>query len=90
MKKKNESNRKKHGVGFEMAQFVFNDPLHISRQDRVENGEQRWQTMGIVGSVVLLLVAHTWQVTEDNSEHIRIISARRATRMEKIVYEKNV
>ena len=87
---KNESNRKKHGVGFEMAQFVFNDPLHISRQDRVENGEQRWQTMGIVGSVVLLLVAHTWQVTEDNSEHIRIISARRATRMEKIVYEKNV
>ena len=73
-----------------MAQFVFNDPLHISRQDRVENGEQRWQTMGIVGSVVLLLVAHTWQVTEDNSEHIRIISARRATRMEKIVYEKNV
>ncbi len=87
---KNESNRKKHGVGFEMAQFVFNDPLHISRQDRVENGEQRWQTMGIVGSVVLLLVAHTWQVTEDNSEHIRIISARRATRMEKTVYEKNV
>lgn len=87
---KNESNRKKHGVGFEMAQFVFNDPLHISRQDRVENGEQRWQTMGIVGSVALLLVAHTWQVTEDNSEHIRIISARRATRMEKIVYEKNV
>jgi uncharacterized DUF497 family protein len=46
--------------------------------------------MGIVGNVVLLLVAHTWQVTEDNSEHIRIISARRATRMEKIVYEKNV
>ena len=87
---KNESNRKKHGVGFEMAQFVFNDPLPISRQDRVENGEQRWQTMGIVGSVVLLLVAHTWQVTEDNSEHIRIISARRATRMEKTVYEKNV
>ncbi|MEY3760908.1 MAG: hypothetical protein RIR39_2399 [Pseudomonadota bacterium] len=39
---KNESNRKKHGVGFEMAQFVFNDPLPISRQDRVENGEQRW------------------------------------------------
>ena len=87
---KNELNQQKHGIRFEIAKLVFNDPLHISRQDRIENGEQRWQTVGRVGHITLLLVAHTWYETEDNSEHIRIISARRATKLEKMIYEKNI
>lgn len=85
---KNASNRRKHGISFEAAQLVFSDPLHLSRQDRIENGEQRWQTIGLVGNVVLILVAHTWHDTEDGSEHIRIISARRATTLERNVYEQ--
>ncbi len=87
---KNESNKRKHGISFEVAQLVFNNPLHISKQDRIENGEQRWQTIGMIGSVTLLLVAHTWYESNDNIEHTRIISARRATKIEKIVYEKNI
>ncbi len=86
---KNASNRRKHGIGFEAAQLVFNDPLHLTRQDRIENGEQRWQTIGLVGNVVLILVAHTWHDTEDGSDHIRIISARRATTLERKMYEQN-
>ena len=86
--KKNRANLKKHGVGFEAAQLVFDDPLHLSRQDRVEGGEDRWQTLGMVDAVVLLLVAHTWRETETGEEHIRIISARRATRMERKFYEQ--
>ncbi len=86
--KKNRANLKKHGVSFEAAQLVFDDPLHISRKDRVEGGEDRWQTLGMVDAVVLLLVAHTWRETESGEEHIRIISARRATRMERKVYEQ--
>ena len=35
---KNESNQRKHSVSFEAAQLVFDDPLHITRQDRTENG----------------------------------------------------
>ncbi|HET7867152.1 MAG TPA: BrnT family toxin [Burkholderiaceae bacterium] len=85
---KNESNQAKHGVSFEAAQLVFDDPLHVSRQDRVENGEQRWQTVGMAGGVVLLLVAHTWFDDADGEEHIRIISARRATKLEKRIYEQ--
>ena len=46
---KNRSNRKKHGVGFETAKLVFDDPLHISIQDRFENGEKRWRTVGLAG-----------------------------------------
>ena len=87
---KNESNKRKHGVSFEVAQLVFNDPLHISKQDRIENGEQRWQTIGMIDSVTLLLVVHIWYESNENIEHVRIISARRATKIEKIVYEKNI
>ncbi len=87
---KDRSNRRKHGVSFSEACHVFADPLHQSWQDRIEGGEQRWQTLGFVGGVIVLLVAHTF--VEDGSEHepielIRIISARRATPRERSRYE---
>jgi len=56
---KNATNKIKHGVDFETAKFVFDDPLHTSIQDRHENGEERWQTLGLVNNVVVLLVAHS-------------------------------
>ena len=86
--KKSLANLKKHGVSFEAAQLVFADPLHVSRQERIENGEQRWQTLGMAEGVVLLLVAHTWRETHSGEEIIRLISARRATTMERKVYEE--
>jgi len=66
------------------------DPLHLSVQDRIEDGELRWQTVGAVQGFVILVVAHTF--TEDQAdggsvEIIRIISARRATPREKRRYE---
>jgi hypothetical protein len=45
---KAESNYRNHGIRFEEAARVFDDPLAISRQDRIENGEERWQTIGLV------------------------------------------
>lgn len=83
---KNQSNRLKHGVSFETAKHVFDDPLHLSRQDRAEGGEVRWQTLGMIEGIVLLLVAHT-VYDENGIEHIRIISARQATRQERKIYE---
>ena len=77
-----------NGVRFEVAKRVFDDPLHVTRQDRMEGGELRWQTVGMVGGVALLLVAHTWREMESGQEHIRIISARRATRLERKIYEQ--
>lgn len=85
---KNKSNERKHGVSFEAAKLVFDDPLHITRQDRVEHSEPRWQTIGMAGGVVLLLVAHTWREADSGEEHIRIISARRATRLERKIHEQ--
>jgi uncharacterized DUF497 family protein len=84
---KNATNKIKHGVDFETAKFVFDDPLHISIQDRHENGEERWQTLGLVNNVVVLLVAHSI-IEKNNHEIIRIISARKATKHERNFYEK--
>ncbi len=84
---KNRINRAKHGVTFDTAKLVFADPLHLSRQDRYEKGEERWQTLGKVGGVVVLLVAHTI-LDEVGEETIRMISARKATKEERRYYEK--
>ena len=73
---KNRQNRRKHGVAFEVAALVFDDPNHRSEQDRFVNGEERWQTIGWVNE--LLLVCHTWT----QEDVVRIVSARRASRKE--------
>ena len=75
--RKNRANRRKHGIGFETAVLVFDDPNHVSVQDREVDGEQRWQTIGLVEGIHVLLVAHT---VDDNEKVIRIVSARKATR----------
>lgn len=84
---KNARNRAKHGLDFESACLVFDDPLHLSRLERIEGGEERWQTVGMAGGLVLLLVAHTYH-DEGGEEHIRIISARKATSHERRAYEE--
>ena len=63
-------NLRKHGVSFETALRVFADPLALMEQDRIEDGERRWRTLGRVEGWLLLLVAHTL-VDEDGDEVIR-------------------
>lgn len=86
---KNRANQLKHGVSFETASLVFDDPGHLSIQDRHEGTEERWQTLGLVGGVVILLVAHTYWEDRHGEEMIRIISARKATAHERRRYEQN-
>jgi hypothetical protein len=81
------SNLRKHGVSFPTAARVFSDPYALVEQDRIENSEERWQTIGVVDGIVMLLVAHTVR-EQDAVEVIRIISARRADRKERRRYEK--
>lgn len=83
---KDELNLAKHGVSFDLARRVFDDPRHLSIQDSHVSGEERWQTLGLVGGIVVLLVAHTYR-EEEHGEVIRIISARKATRHERQIYE---
>jgi uncharacterized DUF497 family protein len=85
---KAHSNERKHGVRFEDAMHVFEDPNARFEQDRSdETGELRWQALGRAGGVAVPLVAHTVR-EEGGREVIRLISVRRATRKERPVMKK--
>jgi uncharacterized DUF497 family protein len=86
---KAENNFRKHGVSFEISTRVFADLFAVVKQDRIENGEYRWQTLGVVDGYLLLLVAHAVRDDVDGTEVIRIISARRAEPKERKRYEQN-
>lgn len=80
---KNRINMVKHGIDFESAATVFDDPLILSRVD----DDGRWQTIGCSeGCIVLLFVAHTYHEADETV--VRIISARRANKHEREHYEK--
>ncbi len=80
-------NLAKHDVAFDVAERVWDDPLYVILPDRIEDGEQRWHVIGMVGMVALLLVVHTHPDPEDD-DRIRIIGARKATRHERRRYEQ--
>ena len=84
---KDASNRRKHGVSFEFAATVFNDPLAMSMPDEEHSeSEERWVTMGEARNGQLVVVCHTFHRREDTRK-VRIISARPATRNERRAFE---
>jgi len=85
--RKASGNQRKHGVTFTEAALVFKDPFAVLIQDRIVNGEERWQTIGMSTAGLLLLVAHTLRFEGDDIEVIRIISARRLNKKERQYYE---
>lgn len=81
---KAQANLAKHGVSFEEAATVFGDSLAVTFPDPDHStAENRWLTFGISQSNRLLLVVHT-----ERRRSIRIISARKATRHEREIYEQ--
>jgi uncharacterized DUF497 family protein len=87
--RKNRANRAKHGVSFEAATLVFDDPHAVGVPEHSEEREERWKTLGIAAGVVPLLVVHTHR-EEGGEEFIRIISARKATPWERKIYEEGL
>ena len=86
---KNQTNLQKHGVSFELASLLFQDPFSLSIPDvRFIYPEEGWLTIGLVRDIVLY-VAHTAEEHEDGHEKIRIISARKATLQEQKRYYAN-
>lgn len=80
---KNNLNKKKHGISFESAAYVFNDPNRIEYYDRIHSiDEDRYIVIGKVGQILVVIF------TERNRS-IRLISARHATAKEKGIYYDN-
>lgn len=86
---KNAENRQKHKLSFETASLVFNDPFAASRPD-IYPDEERWQTIGMIGQLIVLVVHTVPEVDATTGEETgRIISARKATPHERRTYEED-
>jgi uncharacterized DUF497 family protein len=80
---KNKLNQERHGISFEDARFVFNDPNKVILPDLFHSpDDERWIVIGMVNKV--LFVVYT-----ERGENIRLISARPATKAEKGVYDES-
>ena len=86
--RKNRINARKHGISFETAARIFDDPNLVSYPDRISADEERWHTIGCAGGIAVLLVVHTSE-EQNGEEEIRIISARKASRRERALYESH-
>ena len=81
---KSKQNVTKHGVTFEEAKTVFNDPYAITIDDPDHSGnEDRYLDIGLSSKGKLLVVWYT-----DRNDNIRIIGGRKATRFERKGYEE--
>jgi len=82
--RKAKSNEKKHGVSFEEARSVFFDEQALLLEDpRPLREEERFILLGLSASLRRLVVVHAVR----ERDVIRIISARKATRLETREYE---
>ena len=87
-KNKEKLNIQKHGVTFEQASYVFADKFALNQfDDKHSEDEDRWILLGKSLNETLLLVVHTF-VSNDGTEFVRIISARKATKKEKQAYQE--
>ena len=82
--KKAETNARKHGVTFDEACTAFGDPLAVLMPDPDHSfGEERYVVLGMSDQQRLLVVSFA-----ERPPRTRLISARRATRRERGLYEE--
>jgi uncharacterized DUF497 family protein len=72
----------------QQALYVFADPFALNRYDHEHSkSEERWVLLGKSLNETILVVVHTFRES-DGAEFVRIISARKATKKEKLAYHK--
>jgi uncharacterized protein len=82
--RKASANLRKHGVSFWDAASAFEDPLSITIPDPLHSEtEERFVLIGVSRKQHLVVVAHV-----ERGDIIRIISARIASRAERLTYEE--
>jgi uncharacterized protein len=81
---KNRQNKQRHGISFEEAQKIFNGIVFTAIDERrFDYKEIREISIGAIGGVVIVTVAHT-----ERQGRIRMISARKATPKERRQYNE--
>ncbi len=87
---KAKSNLRKHKVDFDEAKTVFQDKLLVTFPDEFHSDEEsRYVSIGVSENSRMLLVIHTELDISPDKVLIRIISCRKATPLERKIYEKS-
>ena len=81
---KRRTNLRKHGFDFADAEDVFAGLTCTIEDLRFDYGERRFVTFGMLRDTVVV-IAHT-----ETSREIRVISMRKATRHEQILFFENI
>jgi uncharacterized DUF497 family protein len=86
---KAKKNLSKHKINFESAVSVFKDKNAISIYDEKHSeSEDRWITIGLDVETRTLVVIHTFISMDKDNCNIRMISARKATKIEENIYKE--
>lgn len=80
---KRKSNLKTHGLDFRDAPRVFEGPTFTFEDDRFDYGEQRFITLGLLNGTPVSIV-HT-----ETTDRMHVISFRKATKNEQIIFFKS-
>ena len=84
---KNKRNMRLHGISFETAILVFDDFMSVTNADPNWD-EQRWRTIGMINTVMVIVIHTMPEFTEGiKPKPGRVISARKATKLERRIYE---
>ena len=82
---KAQANLRAHGVGFAEAVTVLDDDCALTREDAHADDEPRFVTLGLSDVGNLLVVVYTYR----EPDVLRVISAWRANRRQRVLYEKD-
>lgn len=88
---KEKTNQKKHNISFEESTSIFLDPniVTIYDEDHSEN-EDRWLSIGTTKNGKILVVSHTFMEIDKTNISVRLISARKATKIETGHYRESL
>lgn len=86
--RKDRANIAKHGIAFQLAASVFDDPFRLDDLNRVVAGEERRHVIGMAEDTLLVLFVVYTSRSKHGQETIRIISARKASRKERGRYSR--
>jgi len=81
---KNQSNILKHGIDFIDAKEIFNNPMIIKVDKRINYGEKRWISIGLLGDIIVVMIFTL------RGKAIRIISVRKANQKERRMYDERI
>jgi len=80
-KHKSDINKQKHGIDFQEAQKLWEDPYAFELPSLQNGSEDRFLVLGMIGS------KNYTAIITYRCENVRIISVRRSRQKEKILYE---